>query len=539
MFEEFKSETQRLNKVRDNKRKFDKFKGKVLLLGCGAVGKCTLRLLIYLFNIPLTSITVMDMDIEKKKNIDNSCFKRGLKFIHKELNKNNYLDILEREVKLVSGDLFIDLSYNVQTEVICEWCFKNNVLFVNTSIEDWDPYDDITKDPRTYTLYYRHMELRKCLVDWNKKYKTNPTIILDHGANPGLVSHFTKLALIDILNYFVKEKKINGEKEKELRGYLKEGKFNYLAKGLGLKTIHISERDSQITDKPKKVGEFVNTWSIEGLHEEAYAPSEIGWGTHEKNLPDKSFEHTTGPKNQIALASRGCLTLCKSFVPSGPILGYVIRHGEAFSISDRLTVWENEEKACKSVNDRNSCKALYRPTCHYVYCPCDGAVASIHEYIMNNFELQKNLRIMNDEIIDGKDELGCTLLGNLNNEPWIWFIGSLLDIHETRKIMQHESATTLQVAASIISAAMYAIENPNLGLVLPDDIDFEYILNKSLPFLGKFESRIVSLKEWDPYTEIDPMFNEMNKIQIKKEKDIIRDWQFKDLLVNPKFDNKK
>src|ERR687895_416551 len=47
----------------------------------------------------------------------------------------------------------------------------------------------------------------------------------------------------------------------------------------------------------------------------------------------------------------------------------VIRHGEAFSISEYLTVEENGE-------------AVYRPTVHYAYCPADAAIASLHELHM-------------------------------------------------------------------------------------------------------------------------------------------------------------
>jgi homospermidine synthase len=42
----------------------------------------------------------------------------------------------------------------------------------------------------------------------------------------------------------------------------------------------------------------------------------------------------------------------------------IVRHGEAFTISDKLTVWEGG-------------KAIYRPTVHYAYCPCDAAIASL------------------------------------------------------------------------------------------------------------------------------------------------------------------
>jgi len=63
----------------------------------------------------------------------------------------------------------------------------------------------------------------------------------------------------------------------------------------------------------------------------------MGWGTHEKELPEAAYEHTDGPKNQICLARMGINTWVTSWVPNYRIRGMVVRHGEAFTISDRLT----------------------------------------------------------------------------------------------------------------------------------------------------------------------------------------------------------
>jgi len=84
---------------------------------------------------------------------------------------------------------------------------------------------------------------------------------------------------------------------------------------LGVKVIHCSERDTQITSKPKEIGEFVNTWSVEGFREEGITTAEMGWGTHEKELPALAYTHDQGPKNQICLARMGINTWVVSWVP--------------------------------------------------------------------------------------------------------------------------------------------------------------------------------------------------------------------------------
>jgi len=107
---------------------------------------------------------------------------------------------------------------------------------------------------------------------------------------------------------------------------------------------------------------------------------ELGWGTHEYYVPQNAYFHKIGPRNQVCLTSLGIKTWVRSWVPSGEITGMVIRHGEAFGISDRLTLWDNG-------------KAVYRPTVHYVYCPSDVAMNSLHELEMRQYKLQEKQRM--------------------------------------------------------------------------------------------------------------------------------------------------
>ena len=165
------------------------------------------------------------------------------------------------------------------------------------------------------------------------------TAVIEHGANPGLISHFTKHALLDIGTRMLDDKKAAGAAADEIKQQMADRAFNKLAMKLGVKVIHCSERDTQISDKPKQVDEFVNTWSIEGFREEGTTTAEMGWGTHEKELPPHAYEHQDGPRNQICMAQMGLNTWVRSWVPNYSIRGMVVRHGEAFTISDALTVW--------------------------------------------------------------------------------------------------------------------------------------------------------------------------------------------------------
>jgi homospermidine synthase len=481
-----------------------KFDGKILVIGCGSVSQCVLPLILRLITIPPSQITIIDF-VDNRAHVTD-VLARGVQYEIVRITEESYKATLAGYVG--RGDMIIDLAWNIGCVDIVNWCHENGVLYLNTSVEVWDPYGEEERlDPRPYTLYTRHLDLAKMIDRWGGNKGT--TAIVDHGANPGLVSHFTKVALIGIAEKVLTEK-LNDARQEALREALSVKNFAKIAHLTGVKTIHISERDTQITNKPKEVNEFVNTWSIEGFYEEGVAPAELGWGTHERNIPANMWFYEEGPKNQTCLSTIGVKTWARSWVPCGEITGMIIRHGEAFSISNRLTVWDGG-------------KAVYRPTVHYVYCPCDAAVNSLHELEMRQYALQTNQRIMNDEIISGRDELGVLIMGHDFNS---WWTGSLLDIHETRTLLPHQNATTLQVAISIVAAAIWAMRHPQNGFCLPDDLDHEEVLEICRPFLGPFVSEAV---DWTPLKNLDLKYTSFGGVK-PKEEDV---WQFTTFMVDP------
>jgi len=462
-----------------------RFDGRILVIGLGSVSRCTLPLLFAHVGAAPSQYTVMDFgDVAEHARWVRQ---QGASFVADRVTRDNYPALLGRHVG--PGDVIIDLAWNIGTADLLAWCRCRGVRYVNASLEVWDPYAGIgVQPPVERTLYARHMALRDMIAGWGDN--RGPTAILDHGANPGLVSHFTKAALVDISDRWLVDAATGPERD-AVAGAKADHSWSRLAQALGVKVIHISERDTQISLMPKREDEFVNTWSVEGFFEEGIAPAEMGWGTHEKHLPPGAHVHSRGPKNQICLAHPGCRTWVRSWVPCGEIVGMVIRHGEAFSISEALTVTDGGVAGGV---------AVYRPTVHYAYCPTDAAIASLHELHMRRDQLPPAQRIMNDDIVEGRDELGCLLMGH----PFTsWWIGSLLDIHEARRLVPHQNATTLQVAAAVLGAVQWLIENPNQGVCLPDDLPHDEILAHARPYLGPFVSREVDwtpLQRWsDPF----------------------------------------
>ncbi|MBI5378412.1 MAG: homospermidine synthase, partial [Thaumarchaeota archaeon] len=442
---------------------------------------------------------------EDKKESLKEWTKKGIKYFQRRITPEEMDHVLSDY--LSPGGLLIDLAWNIDCCEILKWCHDHDVFYVNTSVEVWDSIGEIhTKTPYEKSLYYRQMRIKELTKDW----KNSVSAVLDHGANPGLISHFAKQGAVDIAHKLIQDKKVSDVIAKELLKLIHDRNFGELAMKLGIKVIHCSERDTQITNRPKEVDEFVGTWSIEGLREEGTAPAEMGWGTHEKELPNLANQSSIGPKNQIFLAQMGMNTWVRSWIPHHEIVGMVIRHGEAFGISDRWTVWKDE-------------KPIYRPTVHYAYMPCHETIVSLHELRCRNYEMQPRLRIMYDEITKGEDILGALLMGH---QYYSWWTGSMLSIDESRKLVPGQNATTIQVAMGVITAIMWMIENPKKGVCLPDDLPHDFVLKIAKPYLGEFLS-IPS--DWTPLKNRVVYFKE-NPLNEYDKEDV---WQFKNFLFVP------
>jgi homospermidine synthase len=461
---------------------------RVLVLGCGSVAQCVIPLLVRDLGTDPNRLTILDFTDNRDRVAD--VLAQGATYDIERITPDNLDGVLS--ARLAAGDVLLDLAWNIDNPTILRWCRDHDVRYLNTSVEVWDPYIDLAvTPPLERTLYVRHMELRRMMAGWADNQ--GPTAVLEHGANPGLVSHLAKQALVEIatamLQRGVASDPVALDAALTTATNDRTG-FNVLAMLTGTKVIHVSERDTQISDRPKQVNEFVNTWSVDGFYEEGIAPAELGWGTHEIRLPANAYVHTgEGPRNQICLAQPGMETWVRSWVPSGEIRGMVVRHGEGFTMSEHLTV-----------TDPVTGNPIYRPTVHYAYLPSDAAINSVMELRMRAWEMQPTQRIMNDEIISGADELGVLLMGH----PFkAWWTGSVMTIDEARGVLGHQSATTMQVAGSIIAAVSWMIDHPHEGVCVPDDLPWDVLLKRTKPYLGTMFSAPV---DWDPVSSRNDVF---------------------------------
>jgi homospermidine synthase len=399
-----------------------------------------------------------------------------MKFVKYRVSKQNYQIFLAKYLR--PGDVLVDLAWFISTVDVLKWCHDHNVLYVNTAIETWKEDDCAFMDKACQPLYGYQVALRALAKKWGNR---GPTAILSHGANPGWVSHAAKIGIRDWAAHLARQGKGGGGAVgAKALALARAGRFPEAAQALKIQVVHIAERDTQISNIPRKIGEFVNTWSPMGFIEEGLLPAELGWGTHE-TMTRGVHKFKSGPKNEVWLDTLAINTLVKSFVPSGDIVGMVVPHEESNSISHYLTV-------------RRGGKAVYRPTVHYAYYPPNDAIASMYEIQAEGYrDLEGHPeRVMKDDIISGTDELGIFML---SRDHGAWWIGSLLDIHTSRKLIPHQSATVVQVSSSVLAAVVMALRQPNRGPIFPEDLDADDAMKLIKPYLGKFVSTPV---QWQP-----------------------------------------
>ena len=389
--------------------------------------------------------------------------------------------------------LVVNLSVDVSSVAIVRLCKEIGALYIDTVVEPWPGF---YTDTRLTASQRSNYALRESMLDRRRAHPGGPTAVTTCGANPGMVSWFVKQALVNLAE-------AAGLPVDEAAP--REGWAN-LARTLGVKGIHIAERDTQRATSPKPKGVFVNTWSVEGFVSEGLQPAELGWGTHERALPPEGRRHDFGPDCAIYLLRPGAGTRVRSWTPTaGPQHGFLVTHNESISIADYYTVVEDG-------------KPVYRPTCHYAYHPADDAVLSLHEMAGQQWERQETWHILGEsEILDGIDELGVLLYGHSKNAYWY---GSQLSIEETRRIAPYQNATGLQVTSAVLAGVVWAIENPEAGIVEADEMDHRRCLEIQTPYLGPV---IGAYTDWTPLDHRGVLFPE----------DLDREdpWQFQNVIV--------
>jgi homospermidine synthase len=460
------------------------FGGRLVMLGFGSIGQGVLPLILRHIDIPRDRISILSGDTRGRE----IAAEYGVPFTILPLTRENYRDVLTP--LLGPGDFLLNLSVDVSSVALIGFARERGALYLDTCIEPWaGGYTDPSLTPSQRSNY----ALRESALALGSG--EGPTAVLTHGANPGLVSHFVKAALLNV----ARDTGVETDVPATRAGWAA------LSRALGVKVIHIAERDTQLASFPKQPGEFVNTWSIDGFVGEGCQPAELGWGTHEKALPPDGRRHDFGCDAAIYLMRPGASTRVRTWTPlAGPLHGFLITHNEAISIADYYSVAEGGAVS-------------YRPTVHYAYHPCDDAVLSVHELAGRNWQQQATQRLMMQEITSGIDELGVLLMGHARGAYWY---GSRLSIEQARALAPHNNATSLQVTAAVLGGLVWAMENPRAGILEADHLDHARVLAVAEPYLGDMAG---AYSDWTPLLDRGRLFPE--------DIDTADAWQFRNFRV--------
>ena len=472
---------------------YAEIKGPIVMIGFGSIGRGTLPLIERHFKFDKSRMVVIDprdTDIELLK-------KHNVRFIHEAVTVDNYRDLLVPLLTEGEGQGFcVNLSVDTSSLDLMRMCREIDVPYIDTVVEPWLGFYFDTETPNASRTNYA---LRETVRKEKRKHPGGTTAVSCCGANPGMVSWFVKQALVNLANDT--GLKFNEPAQDDREGWAK------LMKKLGVKGVHIAERDTQRTKAPKPMNVFWNTWSVEGFISEGLQPAELGWGTHEKWKPKNAKKQKHGCKAAIYLEQPGANTRVRTWCPTpGAQYGFLVTHNESISIADFFTVHDKKGKVS------------FRPTCHYAYHPANDAVLSLHEMFGNGGKAQPVQHVLDEnELVDGVDELGVLLYGHEKNAYWF---GSRLSLDETRKLAPYQNATGLQVSSAVLAGMVWALENPGAGIVEADEMDYRRCLEVQKPYLGPVEGHYT---DWTPLEGRPGLFPE--------DIDETDPWQFRNVLV--------
>ena len=420
-----------------------------IFIGMGAVGRCILELLLiskfeFIPQSYLSKIIIIEPLPLNFPHLRHYNYRH----IKKAITPRNLVKTLSI---LRKGDLCIDVSVGVDAISVIKVCDDVGCFYINTSLEGWDEKTPHILNTEPKELYHRSLHRR--MTEAHRLYKgPGITKVIDCGMNPGLISSLAKQAICDA----------SGKRLRTKRDFAEE------AKRLGLKVIHVSEIDTQLTVRTRPKNSFYNTWSCTGFYAEGVDPVQIGCGSAENTSEGIRRD------NMYILPKRGIDVKLHSHTisRSGRVVkvnGFAIPHGESNTLSKYLSL------------------PGYRPSVYYVYQPSKVAIESIAAVKANDYRMLPHYNVLKlFQLKSGYDSVGALLYFSDGSAH---YCGTILDVKDAKKMgFRYSGPTVIQVAASMCSAINWMLRHPNKGLVNPEKIPHYEMIEMCRPFLGKFYS---------------------------------------------------
>lgn len=458
-----------------------KFEGRIVQFGFGAVGKSfyeKLSLEIQFNENNYYVITREEIELIAYVNLGGIV----ANFITAEITRENFREIFGTYLR--EGDLLIDFADTVGTRDICEWCAENNIMYINTGEADWSD--------NWYSIFEEHDKK----WDLKDRLATDPDknkypIVLHHGNNPGLVSHFVREALEYIVTTQFK-------KDKELKKLLKEGHFNEIALRLGLRQIHVSDIDLQQVKGDFDDKLLINTWCTDSFWFEMLSEATMDVGTSEDVDYEADCTMYNKEKGYMEFAKLAVDKRCATFYPEGVFEGHLVPHEETISIARSLEVVEDG-------------RVKYRPTVAFIYKPCDYAGEFLKKSKVNDYPNPDQTKPMDsenengtsivrgyiypekvemlyeDKIKSGTEYVGVFLMGESFQPVWVGNRIELPYLSKGKSNHQWQTPTITPVAMSTLSAVCWMLKNKDKGgIYFPEEIpDYKAIIKTAEKYISK------------------------------------------------------
>jgi homospermidine synthase len=421
----------------------------IIFFGCGGVQKCIFHYLDKYFKVDPNKMLIIDL-IDYRQHPDvKKWLNQGSKYLQVDINKE-YKKIISN---LNKNDIIIDLSNRTDSLKFCEECLIHNIHYINTSLEDTQSPNDLkrTEEDLKQTYQYSH----NIINTLKNKYKEHATNLLCCGMNPGCITICTKLAILELAK--------SKPKNQELQLYINERDYARLCQYLEIEIIHCSEYDNADVKNDK----INNTWCVNAMNDEYADDCQMTYGTNQKQLPTNNSEMLSEYVVNLNEPSKDIY--CESYVPiKNKIIGVVISHSESISGADYYST------------------PSHSPTIHYVYRYCDAMHRALNEkknqkYIGNTIPANETHIINNlDDKFDAVDIVGALIITKKKECVWV---GSILSNKESHIVGLH-SATTSQVAVSVLSFLQWLLDNPKKGACFPEVVNEDYILQRIKPYFN-------------------------------------------------------
>lgn len=477
-----------------------KFDGRIVQFGFGAVGKSFYEKLSKEIRFNENKYFVITMD-----NFEFEAFVNlgGMvaNFIVQEITKENFKEVFGKY--LSEGDLLIDFADTVGTKDILEWCAQNNIMYLNTGEADWPE--------NWYSIFNENLLKNEIRNEHNKNKETNKyPIVLQHGNNPGLVSHFVKAGIEYIANTQLK-------KDKKLKQFIKQNEFNKAAQKLGIKQIHVNDIDLQEVKKELEDKSLYSTWCIDSFFFEMLSEATINFGVHEKiDLKKEDCKLLDFENGFLELKELAANTKCRTYYPDGEFEGFLVPHEETITIAKGLEVKEDD-------------KIVYRPSVMFLYSPCEAARNYIENSKVNDYlnpdpdkpqdcenvdgisivrgyiYPEKAEIVYQEKIKSGTEYVGVLLIGDGFNPVWVGNRIEMPYLYKKKKDSYWQTPTITPVAMSALAATCWMIKNKDKGgIYFPDDIkEYKEIIKTAEKYISKTIYKTFDKKTIEESLKID------------------------------------